>query len=161
MPPHLFVQFLISLLMTRAFHLTIMMVPMSPLILIQPQWTLILLLNQTTSNVSITSAGGPQNNLGAETEPPSSTVVSSAPASCPRKATKSVAGSAAGSSHGQVLKSPSVGKSFLSASQAGATMASQKVLKMSQAATFTELKHLMAGLLDTLCITLKDSAAKS
>ena len=52
--------------------------------------------------LSITLAEGPQNNFGAETEPPSSMVVSSTPASHPRKATKSVASSAAGSSsHGQ------------------------------------------------------------
>ena len=93
-------------------------------------------------HLSIISAEGPQNNFGAETEPPSSTVVSSTPALHPRKATKSVASSAAGSSsHGQVSKSPSVSKSCLSASQAGATMASQKVSKMSQAAAFTELRQ--------------------
>ena len=40
-------------------------------------------------------------------------------------------------------------------------MASQKVSKMSKAAAFTELKHLMAGLLDTLHIAPEDSAAKS
>ena len=45
--------------------------------------------------LSTTSAGGLQNNVGAEIEPPSSTVVSSTPASHPRKAVKSVAGSAA------------------------------------------------------------------
>ena len=39
--------------------------------------------------------------------------------------------------------------------------ASQKVSKLSQAAAFTELKHLMAGLLDMLRITPEDSAAKS
>ena len=39
--------------------------------------------------------------------------------------------------------------------------ASQKVSKLSQAAAFTELKHLMAGLLDTLHITPEDSATKS
>ena len=37
----------------------------------------------------------------------------------------------------------------------------QKVLKLSQAAAFIELKHLMAGLLDMLCITPEDSATKS
>ena len=45
--------------------------------------------------------------------------------------------------------------------KSGATTASQKVLKMSQAAAFTKLRHLMAGLLDTLCITPEDSTAKS
>ena len=92
--------------------------------------------------------------------PPSSTVVSSTPALHPRKAMKSVAGSAVGSSsHGQVLKSPSVGKSLLSASHVGAITAGQKVVKMSQTAAFMELK--MAGLLDTLHITPENSAAKS
>ena len=39
--------------------------------------------------------------------------------------------------------------------------ASQKVSKLSQAAAFIELKHLMAGLLDMLHITSEDSATKS
>ena len=89
-------------------------------------------------------------------------VMSSTPALHPKKAMKSVAGSAVGSSsHGQVSKPPSVGKSLLSASHVGATMASQKVARMSQAAAFMELKNLMAGLLDTLHIAPEDLAAKS
>ena len=39
--------------------------------------------------------------------------------------------------------------------------ASHKVSKLSQATAFIELKHLMAGLLDMLCITPEDSATKS
>ena len=112
--------------------------------------------------LSTASAEGPENNFEAGTVPPSLTVVSSTPALCPKKATKSVAGSAVGSSsHSQVLKPPSVGKSLLSASYVGATAASQKVARMSQAASFMELKNLMAGLLDTLHIAPEDSAAKS
>ena len=113
-------------------------------------------------HLSTALAEGPENNFEAGTVPPSSSVVSSTPASHPKKATKSVAGSAAGSSsHGQVLKPPSVGKSLLSASHVGATTASQKVARMSQAAAFMELKNLMVGLLDTLHIAPEDSAAKS
>ena len=112
--------------------------------------------------LSTASAEGPENNFEAGTVPPSSLVVSSTPASHPKKATKSVAGSAVGSSsYGQVLKLPSVSKSLLSASHVGATTASQKVARMSQAAAFMELKNLMAGLLDTLRIAPEDSAAKS
>ena len=37
----------------------------------------------------------------------------------------------------------------------------QKAANISQAVAFTELKHLMAGLLDTICVTPEDSAAKS
>ena len=100
-------------------------------------------------HLSTASAEGLENNIEAGTVPPSPTVMRSTPASCPKKAMKSVDSSAAGSSsHGP-------------ASHVGATMASQMVVRMSQAAAFMELKNLMAGLLDTLRITPEDSAAKS
>ena len=87
--------------------------------------------------------------------PPLSTVVSEGSAAHPKKAPKSVAGS---SVHSSSHSLPSRVSSF---SRSGGTTASQKVSKLSQAAAFTELKHLMAGLLDMLHITPEDSAAKS
>ena len=73
----------------------------------------------------------------------------------PKKAPKSVASSSVhSSSHGLHSRVSSFGMS-------GSTTASQKVSKLSQAATFIELKYLMAGLQDMLCITPEDSATKS
>ena len=82
---------------------------------------------------------------GNKSLPLSSNVVTESSASCPKKASKSVAGSAAGSQTSQPVP----------------TTGSQKVTKISQAATFVGLKNLMVGLLDSLCITPEDSAAKS
>ena len=88
--------------------------------------------------------------------PTSSTVVSSG--SCPKKAAKLVVGSTA-FSPSQTLKPPSHISKL--ASQSAATSSTQKAAKISQAVAFTELKHLMAGLLDTIHVLPEDSAAKS
>ena len=74
-----------------------------------------------------------------------SNVVTEASASHPKKALKSIAGSAAGSQTSQPV----------------ATTGSQKVMKISQATAFIESKNLMVGLLDSHYISPKDSAAKS
>ena len=82
---------------------------------------------------------------GNKSLPLSSNIVTKSSASCLKKASKSVAGLAAGSQTSQPVP----------------TTGSQKVTKISQAAAFIMLKNLMVGLLDSLCIAPEDSAAKS
>ena len=91
--------------------------------------------------------------------PASSTVVSDGSGLCPKKAAKLVIGSMAYSSPSQTSKPPSHVSKL--ASQFASTLSTQKAVKISQTVAFTELKHLMAGLLDTICVTPEDSAAKS
>ena len=87
---------------------------------------------------------------GVELVPASSTVVSDSSGLHPKKAVKSVIGSTAYSSPSQTSKPSShVSKS---ASQF-ASPPTQKAAKISQAVAFTELKHLMVGLLDTIRVT--------
>ena len=74
-----------------------------------------------------------------ESVPPLSTVVSEGSTTYPKKTPKSVAGS---SIHSSSHSLPSRVSSF---SRSGSMTASQKVLKLSQAAAFIKLKHLMAG----------------
>ena len=105
--------------------------------------------------LSITSLS---SESGVEPVPASSTVVSNSSGLRPKKAAKSVIGSMAFSSPSQTSKPSShVSKS---ASQF-VSPPTQKAAKISQAVAFTELKHLMVGLLDTIRVTPEDSVAKS
>ena len=106
-------------------------------------------------HLSITSLS---SESGVELVPASLTVVSDSSGLCPKKEVKLVIGSMAYSSPSQTSKPSShVSKS---ASQF-VSLPTQKGVKISQAVVFTELKHLMAGLLDTICVTPEDSVAKS
>ena len=104
--------------------------------------------------LSITSL---PSESGVELVPASSTVVSDSFGLC-LKTAKSVVGSTAYSSPSQTLKPTS--HASKSASQFASTSSTQKAAKISQAVAFNELKHLMAGLLDTIRVTPEDSAAK-
>ena len=107
-------------------------------------------------HLSITSLS---NKSRVNPVPASSTVVSNSSGLGPKKVAKSVIGSTSYSTPSQTSKAPShISKS---ASQSASTSSTQKAAKLSQAVTFTKLKHLMTGLLDTICVIPEDSVAKS